>query len=105
MTRAHHLVPLSDATCSLGAAHNGTPTHHFAFLTSQPPRPAKAIGGVHRLRAGTFVVELTGFEPVAPSLRKTRTKRCDLGFQAHLRVLWRGCGTSDVRRRETRQRH
>lgn len=35
------------------------------------------------------------------SLRKMCSKRFDQGKQGLLRVLWRGCGASDVRRRET----
>jgi hypothetical protein len=46
-------------------------------------------------------VELTGFEPGAPSLRKMRSKRSDQGKRHVFTVLWRGCGTSDVRHRET----
>jgi len=60
-----------------------------------------------RIRLGHFVnyykaksVELTGFEPVAPSLRKMWSKRCDEGKQGVLKALWRGCGTSGVRQRE-----
>ena len=46
-------------------------------------------------------MELTGFEPVTPSLRKMRSKRCDQAIQHMLTGLWGGCGASDVRRRET----
>jgi hypothetical protein len=46
-------------------------------------------------------VELTGFEPVTPSLRKMRSKRSDQAFQGEIAVLWRGCGTSHARCRET----
>jgi len=47
-------------------------------------------------------VELTGFEPVTPSLRKMWSKPSDQGKQPTSAVLWRGCGTSQVRPRETR---
>jgi len=41
-------------------------------------------------------VELTGFEPVTPSLRTMRSKRRYQG-EHFVRVgLWRGCGTSGV---------
>jgi len=46
-------------------------------------------------------VELTGFEPVTPALRKMWSKRCD---QELLRVtagLWGSCGASDVIPSET----
>ena len=46
-------------------------------------------------------VELTGFEPVAPSLRKMRSNTCDQGKRQPLAGLWGGCGTSGVRHRET----
>jgi hypothetical protein len=46
-------------------------------------------------------VELTGFEPVAPSLRKMRSKPSDQGKRRPFAVLWRGCGTGVVRHRET----
>ena len=46
-------------------------------------------------------MELTGFEPVTPSLRKMRSKPSDLGKQVHNAGLWGGCGASDVRCRES----
>jgi len=42
------------------------------------------------------LVELTGFEPVAPSLRKVRSKLSDQGKRLSISVLWRGCGTRDA---------
>jgi hypothetical protein len=42
-------------------------------------------------------VELTGFEPVTPSLRKMRSDRCDQGKQVSDTGLWGGCGVNDVR--------
>jgi hypothetical protein len=45
-------------------------------------------------------VELTGLEPAAPSLRKMRSKLSDQEKRPALGVVWRGCGPSDVRRRE-----
>lgn len=45
-------------------------------------------------------VELTGFELVTPSLRSMQSNHCDQG-QRRPSHLWRGCGTSPVRRRET----
>ena len=42
-------------------------------------------------------MELTGFEPVTPSLRKMRSKPSDQGEQGPLKALWSGCGASDVR--------
>ena len=45
-------------------------------------------------------MELTGFEPVTPSLRKMRSKRPDQGKQPSIAGLG-GCrGASDVRLRE-----
>jgi hypothetical protein len=43
-------------------------------------------------------VELTGFEPVTPSLLKMRSNRADLEKQGPLKALWGGCGANDVRR-------
>jgi hypothetical protein len=37
-------------------------------------------------------------------LRKMQSKPCDLAIQLWIPVLWRGCGTSDVRARETSMR-
>jgi hypothetical protein len=48
-------------------------------------------------------VELTGFEPVAPSLRKMRSKSSDQGKRHPLEVLWSVCGTSGVSRGETQK--
>ena len=45
-------------------------------------------------------MELTGFEPVAPSLRKMRSKRSDQGKRYVIAVLWSGCGASLVRQGE-----
>ena len=46
-------------------------------------------------------MELAGFEPAAPSLRKMWSKLCDQGkWQAQTR-LWGGCGASEVRNGET----
>jgi hypothetical protein len=49
-------------------------------------------------------VELTGFEPVTPSLRKMRSDPSDQGKRPLLVGLWGGCGPSDVRHGETWQR-
>jgi hypothetical protein len=46
-------------------------------------------------------VELGGFEPVTPSLRKMRSDRSEQAKQAALKVLWGGCGSSHVRLRES----
>ena len=46
-------------------------------------------------------MELTGFEPVTPSLRKMRSTPSDQGIRLPLEGLWRGCGTNKVRRGET----
>ena len=48
-------------------------------------------------------MELTGFEPVTPSLRKMRSKRSDQGKRRALRVSWGGCGANEVRQRKTCQ--
>jgi hypothetical protein len=60
-----------------------------------------------RVRLGHFVnyyktksVELTGFEPVTPSLRKMWSKPSDQGKRGPFAGLWAGCGPSHVRRRE-----
>jgi hypothetical protein len=45
-------------------------------------------------------VELTGFEPVTPSLRKMRSKPYDQGKRPPVAGLWSGCGASDVMHRE-----
>ena len=45
-------------------------------------------------------VELAGFEPATSSLRKMWSKQSDQGKRIPLMFLWRGCGASDVRRRE-----
>jgi len=46
-------------------------------------------------------VNLTGFEPVTPSLRKMQSKPSDQEKRHPIPGLWRGCGTSVVRHRET----
>ena len=46
-------------------------------------------------------MELTGFEPVTSSLRKMQSKPSDQEIWLKIAVLWRGCGTSHVRRGET----
>jgi len=46
-------------------------------------------------------VELTGFEPVTPSLRKMRSNGCDKGKRTTFSVLWSGCGASYVKRGES----
>ena len=38
------------------------------------------------------LVELTGLEPVTPSLRKMRSKVSDQGIRHAPAVLWGGCG-------------
>ncbi len=45
-------------------------------------------------------MELTGFEPVTPSLRKMRSKPSDQEFYSRSKGLWSDCGASDVRRSE-----
>jgi hypothetical protein len=57
-----------------------------------------------QIRLGHFLnyykaksVELTGFEPVTPSLRKMRSNGCDQGKRRDPQALWGGCGSSDVR--------
>ena len=59
-----------------------------------------ALGGQVDREMWRFV-ELTGFEPVAPSLRKMWSKPSDQGKRAQFWVLWHGCGASDGRRGET----
>jgi len=46
-------------------------------------------------------VELTGFEPVTPSLRKMRSKPSDQGKRRVIAALWGGCGVSEVSPGET----
>ena len=62
---------------------------------------AAAKAAVLDLVPGPSGVELTGFEPVTSSLRKMRSKASDQGKRHGLAGLWRGCGASDVRHRET----
>ena len=45
--------------------------------------------------------ELTGFEPVTPSLRKMWSDRSDQGIWRARAALWGGGGTSDLRHRES----
>ena len=45
-------------------------------------------------------MELAGFEPVTPSLRKMRSKPSDQGKRPCLVGLWGGRGASDVMHRE-----
>ena len=47
------------------------------------------------------LVELAGFEPAALSLRTMQSKRSDQGIRRYFEVLWRGCGTTDVRHSES----
>jgi len=54
------------------------------------------------VQAAAFgIAELAGFEPATSSLRTMCTKRSDQEKRRPSGGLWRGCGTSDVRRRET----
>jgi hypothetical protein len=46
------------------------------------------------------LVELTGFEPVTPSLRKMGSARSDQGKQRPSADLWGGSGASHVRQGE-----
>ena len=46
------------------------------------------------------IVELTGFEPVTPSLRKIRSKTSDQEKRYVIAVLWSGCGAIPVRQGE-----
>ena len=46
-------------------------------------------------------VELTGFEPVTPSLRKMQSNHSDQGKRPPIPGLWSVCGASVVRHRET----
>ena len=46
-------------------------------------------------------MELTGFEPVTPSLRKMRSQPSDQEKRHTVRILWGGRGASDVSPRET----
>jgi len=46
-------------------------------------------------------VELTGFEPVTPSLRRMWSEPSDQGKRRSTICLWGGCGASDVRHGET----
>jgi hypothetical protein len=48
-----------------------------------------------------MLVELTGFEPAAFSLRNKRSKRSDLGVWLRDLLVCRICATRVVRRRET----
>jgi hypothetical protein len=48
------------------------------------------------------LVELTGFEPVIPSLRTMQSNLSDQGKQHRITGLWGGCGASDVRQCEVR---
>ena len=50
-------------------------------------------------------MELTGFEPVTPSLRKMRSNRFDQGTWPSTPGLWPGCGASHVRQREILPSH
>ena len=45
-------------------------------------------------------MELIGFEPTTPSLRKMWSKRCDQAIQPSVTGLWGDCGASDVRLRQ-----
>jgi len=47
------------------------------------------------------LVELTGFEPVTPSLRKMWANSSDQEKRHVIGGLWGGCGASDVRLRES----
>ena len=72
----------------------------MARMVETPPRAQIRLGHfIKRCKAKS--AELTGFEPVTPALRKMRSKRSDLGKRTTSRVLWSGCGASEVRLRET----
>jgi hypothetical protein len=66
---------------------------------------AVALRRVHRSAISSttkrrFSVELGGFEPPTPSLRKMQSNHSDQGKRRPFTVLWRGCGTGHVRQRE-----
>ena len=65
-----------------------------------PPRAGNEEGRILQIGQDENV-ELTGFEPVTPSLRKMWSNTSDQGKRLPLTGLWSGCGTSDVRPRET----
>ena len=67
----------------------------------EPKTPAlpKDERGVSQLVQGE-IVELTGFEPVTPSLRKMWSRPSDQAKQYAFTGLWGSCGASDVRHSE-----
>jgi len=85
----------------LGTSHRGA--HNRSRVQQRDTRPETRMRHSYRtLRVGTSRnVELTGFEPVTPSLRKMRSNRADQGKRYALAGLWRDCGASGVRRGET----
>jgi len=70
-------------------------------VESRDPMPVIVADDRVLLREGLVNVELTGFEPVTPSLRKMPSQRCDQGVCSHSGSLGRGSGTSVARPGET----
>lgn len=67
-------------------------------------RPITQIGEQDAIRNHPdqgVLVELTGFEPLTPSLRKMRSQLSDQEKCRPKVVLWGGCGSSHVRPRDT----
>jgi len=77
-------------------AHLWSGERGVARMAETPPRAQIRLGHfIKRYKAKS--VELTGFEPVTPSLRKMQSNHSDQGKQHDLAGLWSGCGTGHVR--------
>ena len=86
-----------------GASASDPVAHLWSGVGRAPPKTLTRA----RMGPGHFVnecqaksVELTGFEPVAPSLRKMCSNCADQGNGLRFPGLWSGCGASDVMHRE-----
>jgi hypothetical protein len=65
------------------------------------PSPRSSIG-ISSTDKRRISVELRGFEPLTPSLRKMWSKSSEQGKRHQFSGLWSGCGASHVRHREAR---
>ena len=69
----------------------------WCAMTLRRREPAN-LGLVEIALTRAQMVEMTGFEPVTPSLRLMRSKPSDQGKRHGGPGLWGGCGASDGRR-------
>jgi len=92
-------VTSSDPLAAEEVLRARNPVEHLLRDGSRDQR-ARSVSGLPKSPWPGRLVELTGFEPVTPSLRKMRSNGVDLGQRHPQSGLWGGCGASDVMQRE-----